>query len=306
MEKNGAPRDANPRHLRAFLVLAEELHFGRAAARLFMTQPALSQQIRALERDLGVWLIDRTTRRVCLSHAGRELLPAVEEAVRAADRLREAARTRSGSGRLVIGSLENIVLMEPVPAVIDTFRETMPGVDIQIRRTAFDTATVLLEGQADAVFLFLPVPGSIQYLTLASGPRCAVMCDTDPLARRDLISIDDLRDRPHLGWSSRVPKVYQDFWACDPRPDGSPARYTDHAVVDYASSLLSIAMREGIQLPPETARLHYPQPRVAYVDVEDLPPWSMALAWLPLMRDQPYVRGLRRAARRVLRDRSAG
>ncbi|GAA3173406.1 MULTISPECIES: LysR family transcriptional regulator [Streptomyces] len=306
MTRNGAARDANVRHLRAFLVLAEELHFGRAAARLFITQPALSQRIRALERDLGVRLLDRSTRRVGLTCSGAELLPAVEEAVRAADRLREQAGARSGAGGLVIASFENIALMEPVPAVMDAFRAAAPGVGVAFRRAAFDTATVLLEGDADAAFLFLPVPDGIQYLTLAEGARCAALSAADPLARREVISLADLRDRPHLGWSPRVPKVYRQHWSTDPRPDGSPVRYTGHDVVDYSGSLLAIAMGEGIQLPPEAARHRYPRPGVAYVDVKDLPPWSMGLAWLPGKRDLPHVRALRAAAHRVTGERERG
>ncbi|MGW1836132.1 LysR family transcriptional regulator [Streptomyces sp. NPDC002067] len=303
MTRNGAPRDAPVRHLRAFLVLAEELHFGRTAARLFITQPALSQQIRTLERDLGVRLLDRSTRRVELTRSGRELLPAVREAVRAADRLREEAGARSGAGSLVIGSFENIALMEPVPAVIDTFRAALPEVGVRMRRAAFDTATVLLEGEVDVAFLFLPVPDGIQYLTLAEGARCAAISAADPLARREVISLADLRDRPHLGWSPRVPRVYREHWSADPRPDGGPVRYTDHGVVDYAGSLLAIAMGEGIQLPPAAARRLYPRAGVSYLDVKDLTPWSMALAWLPAKRDQPQVKALREAARRVVAER---
>lgn len=299
-EKKNPSREPSPRQLRAFLVLAEELHFGRAARRLFMTQPSLSQLIRALERDLGVDLVDRTTRRVALSRAGRALLPEIRGVVEALDHLGAAARARAGTGRLVVGSSEAITSVDPVPSVLDRFRRRLPGVDLRIRRSGFDAATDLLEGEVDVAFLFLPVPDGIQHLPLATGSRCAALHADDPLARRDRITLADLTDRIHIGWSTRVPRVYRDHWACDPRPDGTPVRYSAHAVADYESSLLTIAMGQGIQLPPEEARLLYPRPGVAYVEVTDVTPWTAALAWLPARRDDPSVAALREAARGVL------
>src|SRR5919108_5827437 len=85
----------DPRLLRPFVVLAEELHFGRAAERLHITQPALSQQIGRLERQVGIRLLDRTRHRVELSDAGRAVLEPAREAVRAADAAAAAARAHA-------------------------------------------------------------------------------------------------------------------------------------------------------------------------------------------------------------------
>ncbi|MBJ6636685.1 LysR family transcriptional regulator [Streptomyces sp. I5] len=93
--------------LRLYLTLSEELHFGRAAARLFITQPALSQQIRELEKRLGIPVVERTSRTLTLTEAGQALLPEARAAVAAVDRLRRVAdaQLRQISGRLVVETM---------------------------------------------------------------------------------------------------------------------------------------------------------------------------------------------------------
>ncbi|WP_179382236.1 LysR family transcriptional regulator [Streptomyces sp. SA15] len=289
--------------LQLFLILSEELHFGRAARRAYMAQPTFSRHITTLEERLGVNLVDRTTRRVALSAAGETLVARARSVVEAADGLcREAAtRANAAAGRMVIGSFEAMTSVDPIPAVLDELRRTRPRLDVEVLRIGFDAATAILRGEVDAAFVALPVPDGIQTLPLTGGPRCAAMSSDNALADRGPLTLADLARKPHIGWSERVPKVYRDFWAVDPRPDGEPVRYTPHAVVDYESALPLIAMGEGIQLPPDAARWLYPRPGVSYVEVTGLQPWTAALAWLPGKRDEPFVAALREATREVLR-----
>jgi hypothetical protein len=97
-----AAREPSIHQLRLFLVLAQELHFGRAATRLFITQPALSRQIRGLEDRLGLSLVERTSRAVALTEAGQALLPEAREIVAGMSRLLQVARARAreASGHL--------------------------------------------------------------------------------------------------------------------------------------------------------------------------------------------------------------
>ncbi|MPY64126.1 LysR family transcriptional regulator [Streptomyces spongiae] len=291
--------------LQLFLLLSQELHFGRAARRAFMAQPTFSRHITALEERLGIGLVDRTTRRVALSTAGRALLGQVRSVVDAADDLRREAESRANAvvGRIVIGSFEAIASMDPIPAVMEQLRGTLPRLEVEVLRTGFDSPAALLRGEVDAAFMFLPVPDGLQTLSLARGTRCAAMSHGNTLADKGPLTLADLGDQPHVGWSEQVPKVYRDFWAVDPRPDGRPVRYSPHTVIDYESALPLIAMGEGIQFPPEAARWLYPRPGVSYVDVTDLEPWTAALAWLPARRDEPIVAALRHATREVLRRR---
>lgn len=287
-----------------FLTLTEELHFGRSAQRNYISQAAFSQQIAALERRLGLRLVERTTRRVALTPAGAALVPHARAVVSAHDTLHDAARRlHTATDRITIGSFGAITALDPVPAVLEQLRSSVPGLDIRIRRHDFVESTrALLEEEVDATFLFQPVPPDIQTLDLLTGARCAALAGSDPLAARTSLTLADLSDRPVIGFSPAVPKVWRDFWAADPRPDGTPVRYTAHEVTEYEDVLAAIALGEGIQLPTASASTLYPRPGVTYVAVTDLPPWTAALAWLPKSRDKPLVAALRSAAAQALKD----
>lgn len=127
------------RHLRYFAVLAEELHFGRAAARLGISQPPLSQQIRALEQELGTELLVRSARRVELTPAGRMFLDEARAALVQAARAMEVARRaqRGEIGELGIGMFPSAPLIPDVSASIRAFRRRYP--DVQIRLEEFES-----------------------------------------------------------------------------------------------------------------------------------------------------------------------
>src|SRR6476646_11394876 len=122
------------RHLRYFVAVAEELHFRRAAARLHISQPPLSQQIRQLEEELDVQLLERSRRRVELTAAGeafytraREILEAVDDAGRVARRVQ-----RGEFGRLSVGFVGS-AMYSILPEVLQAFREQREGVDLRLR-----------------------------------------------------------------------------------------------------------------------------------------------------------------------------
>src|SRR5215217_7691577 len=122
------------RHVRCFLAVAEELHFGRAAAKLHIAQPPLSQQIKQLETEIGVRLFDRTNRRVELTAAGKAFR---ETAARALEQTQEAVRTaqrvqRGESGRLVVGFVGSAAYTG-LPRAIRAFRKQYPGVELALR-----------------------------------------------------------------------------------------------------------------------------------------------------------------------------
>ncbi|WP_019891794.1 LysR family transcriptional regulator [Streptomyces purpureus] len=271
--------DPSTHQLRLLLALAEELHFGRAAKREFISQPAFSRQIRALEEHLGVAVVERSTRRVELTPAGKALLPLVRAAVAAADELRGAAEgeAHAHSGRVVLGSY--ITALPALRILLDRLRERMPGPEVEWRAVDnVEQLSLLVDGQIDGVICYEPLPEGISTLRLGTEERFACMPGTHPLAERETLALADLADVPVIGYSPHVDPEFRAFWAVDPRPDGTPVRYTDHTATTLESYALA-GLGHGIRFIPEGCLHLMPRPGVRFVPVTDLPPCVPVLAW---------------------------
>jgi DNA-binding transcriptional LysR family regulator len=148
--------------MRSFVVLAEELHFGRAASRLSIVQPALTQHIRQLEADLGVGLLDRSSRRVTLTAAGEVFLVEARKALSQVNHAAQSARdTAKGlAGNLNIGFVDNAV-WSVLPNTLREFRARFPAVELNLRQLARAAQlTALLQGELDIAILPGPVSRS--------------------------------------------------------------------------------------------------------------------------------------------------
>ncbi|QGV82944.1 LysR family transcriptional regulator [Streptomyces ficellus] len=278
------------------LVLAEELHFGRAAGRLYISQPALSRQIRRLEELMGVALLERSTRRVELTAAGEALLPRVRAVVEATDRLREAVRERSRTltGRVVLGCY--VTALPVLTALGERLREHHPGLELDLREVDFVEQTdALFDGRVDAVLAYAPMPPGIQTLPLATERQVVCLWEGHPLAGRPSVSYGELAGLPVVGSSPRVARVWRDFWAADPRPDGAPVGYTAHRATTFEAGISAVAQGLGVRFVSASCRALFPRPGIAYVDVSDAPPCTAVLAWSSARRDTPEVAVLRRA-----------
>ena len=192
------------RHLRYFVAVAEELHFGRAAERLHLAQPPLSQQIRKLEEMLGYPLFTRTSRNVRLTSAGEVLLERARRTLRGIredlDEVRSVARGEIGF--LKVGFVSSIVLTA-LPAMLGTYRRQHAQVHLQLQE--FYTSGVmaaLSRGTLDTGFLRDggPAPGLVVE-TLFQEPYVAVVPSDHALARRSEISVAFLRDEPFVFFS---------------------------------------------------------------------------------------------------------
>jgi DNA-binding transcriptional LysR family regulator len=284
--------------LRLLLVVAEELHFGRAAARLFITQPALSRQITVLERHLGVGLFVRSSRTVEATAACRALLPKARDVVEAMERLRRSADTqhRELTGRLVVGSIGAESSMRHARVILAELRARHPELTVELRNQHLaDHMRELLDGEVDVAFLRPPVPPGIQIRHLATEPRIACLPADDPLASRSEISLADLAGHPVVDLPAQLPRLWWNFWAVDPRPDGSLVRYGP-VVSDMEALVHVVAEGAAMAFLPAAAREFFPRPGVSYVDVTDLPPSTSALAWAATHRDRPAVAAIRQAA----------
>jgi DNA-binding transcriptional LysR family regulator len=186
----------DPRLLRTFVVLADELHFGRAAARLHIAQPALSQQVKRLEAQVGVELFARTRRSVELTGAGAAMLAPARTAVEAAASAEEVARSHADgySGEVRLGLSPGVHYL--AQALLDEFARARPGVRLRARQDS----TGALARQVAAGELELAVGCCAEPLaglaveTLSEEPVVVAVAERHALARRTPVTLADLRD----------------------------------------------------------------------------------------------------------------
>lgn len=175
------------RHLRYFIAVAEELHFGRAALRLGISQPPLSQQIQALEDELGACLFERTNRRVALSAVGELFLPEARAVLAQLDKaLAVARRARQGElGELKVGFTSSAPFTSTIPRALRAFRQACPAVHLDLRElSSREVAEAVGEGllQVGMIRPLEPLPGGLEALELFAEPLVAVLPAGHPLA----------------------------------------------------------------------------------------------------------------------------
>lgn len=259
-----------------FIAVAEELHFGRAAERLHIAQPSLSQQIRRLEDLVGVALLERNSRRVQLTEAGEELLregrDLLSRARRATQRTRAAGAPRATVG--FYGSAANQLL----PQALREFAERHPDFAVSVRELRLGELVALVDGDVDVAFTRV-LPGQVEFdleiEVLAQEPRLVAISTTHPLVGRDRVCFADLAaesfivnpvtDRPMR-------------WLAEQRRHGLPGRIaaTASAVLEI---LTLVAADRGVCLVPTTVARDFPRDDVVYVPVEDAEPAVVSLAW---------------------------
>ncbi|MBP2169841.1 DNA-binding transcriptional LysR family regulator [Erwinia toletana] len=271
------------RQLHSFVVLAEELHFGKAALRLNIAQPALSQHIKALEQELGLMLFLRNRRNVALTHEGAQLLVDARLAVSHYDKIRETARSlRAGyKGQLRMGYVGSSIIDPVLAMLISGYRKENPHVDIDIEEHDVNQQlTLLLNDQLDIALIRTPVPRleQLDYLEVATRPLIAVLPHHHPLLNKQRIALADLANEPFLiqkdppgvglGWSALSSCLRAGF---------TPQKIQFTRDVSVAIGLVAIGM--GVTLAPET-QLSVMLPEVGYCHLDDpLATTTLALSW---------------------------
>ncbi|OZE74207.1 LysR family transcriptional regulator [Rhodococcus sp. 15-649-2-2] len=190
------------RHFEAFIAVAEELHFSRAAERLRIAQPPLSQRIRQMEKELGVALFVRSTRAVSLTPAGESLLGPARKVVSGAAEARDAALAGAAgeSGRVTIGfagASSRIALPQLAGAVRDRF----PKVDLQLRGQTYANSALeqVREGSLDLGFVRLPfLSRGVDYVVIEREELICALPSSHRLAHRPTVALSDLVDEPFV------------------------------------------------------------------------------------------------------------
>lgn len=269
--------------LRSFCVLAEELHFGAAAARLRIASPSLSQQLSRLEANLGARLFERHSRLVVLTDAGRDLLPLAQNARDSHQAVLDWAATRNDNGeRMLRIGVVAAGAGQLTTAIITSAVQQLPNLRLEMRRLGFfDAAAELLAGRVDAAFTPGPIstdPSVIRSEPLWSEPRVLVVAAGHPLAGRESISIAETAGETFVAASGGEPSVV-DWWLVDPRPDGThPIR---GPVADDIDGLLELcAAGAGVNIAAASAASHYRRDALAFVPIVDIEPATIILCTL--------------------------
>ena len=271
------------RHLHAFVVLSEELHFGRAAGRLNIAQPALSQHIKALEQETGLPLFKRDRRNVELTYEGQQLLPQASLALSHFSQFRDHVRIlKQGlKGHLTLGYVGSSILDPALSMLINCYRQHQPTMSITIEEHSVDgQISRLLNDQLDAALIRSPVPRipELDYLDVVTRSMIAVLPAGHPRLKQPCLTLDELaeetfliqQDPPGIGLGWTV------IEACR-RAGITPRQVMQTRDVSVACGLVSMGM--GVAIVPETQRSIL-IPGVGYCELKDKQATTtLTLAW---------------------------
>ncbi|MEV5344960.1 LysR family transcriptional regulator [Streptomyces achromogenes] len=283
--------DVDLRLLRCFVAVAEEGTLTRAAERLFVSQPALTKQIRQLETRLGVRLFTRSRTGMALTEPGRTLAERAPALLAGWDQaLRETrSAARRAARSLRVGFLASAA-NEATPRIITEFTRRRPGWRVEMRQATWsDPSAGLADGEVDAALLRLPLTGqdALRTAVLFTEPRWVALPEGHPLAARDTIPFRDLWDEPFVAAPPETGR-WRDHWLATDEREGHPVRIG--AVTDQPDDWLSaIANGYGIALAPASAARFYARPGVTYRPVTGVSPSRVAVAWAAAHDADPVV-----------------
>lgn len=242
------------RHLRYFVAVAQEGHFGRAAQRLNIVPPALSMQIKALEEELGGPLFMRTSRKVLLTEAGKLLLVEAQRMLEQAENARLVVQRsmRGESGRVRVGFAGNAVFGGKLTKDMRTFRKTYPDAELVVQEvTPLLQADAILSGQLDIGYTpdhrHLHVPGLLSE-AVGVWNRLVAIADDHPLAHQPFLTVDMLADEPIIFYDSH--SADEPLYTAFTRLLGRAPR-TAYSTSSTLSVLTLAAAGQGLALVPE-------------------------------------------------------
>ncbi|HET7902313.1 MAG TPA: LysR family transcriptional regulator [Candidatus Nanopelagicales bacterium] len=272
--------DVTQRQLHAFVVLADELHFGRAAARLHVSQPALSLAIQQLEKSLGVALLARSTRSVSLTPAGADFLAKIGPALNAVDMALDSARrwAEGTRGLLRLGYLIGAGL-DRLPRLLREFADAYPEIRVETVEYDFAHPTAGLgSGDVDLALVRPPIEvKGARYLEISQEGWVACLPSNHRYAQRRSIKVRDILREPIVA-APKSAGGWRDYWLASEFRDQQPAEVVAEAAT-FEAEFTAVAQGKGISITSETASRYYLRPGVVFVPIADAPPCSVSLAW---------------------------
>jgi DNA-binding transcriptional LysR family regulator len=273
MADSPPPVDLDLRLVRYFTVVADHLHFGRAAAALHVAQPSLSRQIRRLEQQLGARLLDRTPLGTRLTVAGEVFLPRAKALLRSATQAAAHTRAAAEPSRITIGYTTGLIV---TPAVRE-LRRQHPDADVQTHHLNWnEPREALLDHRVDAVVARLPFPTDQLHVTiLYDEPRVLVVPLDHRLAGKESVTLDDIADEP-LPRVRHSDPAWSAFWRIDPRPDGR--RAPDGPLIDAIEDKFELIAAGQAVAIAAGGRISSLRPDLTTVPLEGVEPSHVVLA----------------------------
>ncbi|GAA2424343.1 LysR family transcriptional regulator [Streptomyces pulveraceus] len=283
--------DVDTRLLRYFVAVAEEGSLTRAAERLFVSQPALTKQIKQLETQLGVRLFTRSRAGMALTEPGRALEARVPALLAEWDGiLRETRSTAGRAARVLRVGFMASAANEATPHIIAEFARRRPGWRVDMRQAAWSEPSAgLADGDVDAALVRMPFPGqdALRTEVLLSEPRWVALPAGHPLAAREVIPFRELWDEPFVAAPPGSGR-WRDYWLATDEREGHPVRVG--AVTDRPDDWLSaIANGYGMALAPASAARFYARPGIVYRPVSGIGPSQVGVAWARADDTDPVV-----------------
>jgi DNA-binding transcriptional LysR family regulator len=295
------------RQLRQFVALAEELHFGRAAERLAMTQPPLTLAMQSLERELGTALFDRSHRSVALTAAGRALLDEARPLLASVHALPAVVQraARGESGRLRLAFVSSIAY-GPLPQWLRGYREAHPGIDLQLREATLDVQLqAFAAGEIDAGFVLHATgapPSGLTAFTVLDEPLWLALPEGHSAAERKTLRVADLAATPLVIFPRAVtPTLYDAILAAQAARGWTPPVAQEAIQMQTLVNLVSAGI--GVAWVPQTVTL-LQRPGVVYRRLAGAPVMAQtSLVWREPVSPvvQRFVERVREAMRRQSR-----
>ncbi|MEM7273958.1 MAG: LysR family transcriptional regulator [Actinomycetota bacterium] len=272
--------DVHLRDLRYFVAVAEELHFGRAAERLFVSQPVLSRQVARLEAQLDVVLFDRNRRKVELTSAGETLLPQAQALLTAwaetERNLRDAASATAATLRIGLQTSVGRGILASLGAGL---RQRRREWTIELNQQSWDDPTAgLATGTSDVAVCWLPLPDDAGYdsITIATEQRLIAVPSADPLAGLSSVTFAEIADRAMVALPRSAGALREHWLANDHRDQPAAVAATAHSAEE---AMEAVAAGIGSALISSGNAELYARADVAFVPVDDLAPAELAIVW---------------------------
>jgi DNA-binding transcriptional LysR family regulator len=296
--------------LRNFVTVADEGQLTRAAVKLHLAQPALSQAIAQFESELGIKLLERHARGVTLTAAGEALLPKARAALAAED---DAAATAESLARTLEGTLDLGFLGSPPtlhsPELFDSFSTAHPDIEVRLRELPFPSGPIgSWLGDVDVALCHPPGDeAGVCVQALRTDPRVVILPRGHPLAERSELSVDEVLEETFLGFHPDVDPRWAGFWSLDDHRMKPAPHVTADRTLTPTEVIAIIASGRAIATLPEchVATIVKILPGVVAVPLSDARPATLSLVWRKESHN-PFVQALVSVARKLSEDDHSG